>query len=236
MKLPIEIQPDPLVISTIEVRFVPQNEGINLLPLVYKHFQDLTPKLEPNKIPEPIRKSDPNLKYSPDFSLYNDEHKFSFSNCVFSFENVSKYTLWDNYFKFITKATNIFQSLEIISSIERVGVRYASIFNETNSVKAVFNFDQNIGLNGYEEKFEQFRVNLIKNDINFFVQLFGNAESKKAGEIKKGICIDIDASITNMNLTNAELLNTINRLHEEEKILFYSLLRKEFLDTLKPKY
>lgn len=236
MKLPIEISPDPLVISTIEIRFVPKIEDANLLPLVYKHFQELTPNLEQSKIPLQIKKSDKNFQYAPDFSLNNNQYKFSFSNCVLSFENISNYSLWNNYFSFISNVTNTFINLNIIGNIERIGVRYASIFNEITSVQAVFNFDQKINLNGYNEIFEQFKTNLVKEDINFLVQIFANAEANKAGNFKKGVCIDIDASVTPPNLPVDQVLNTIDRLHKEEKIVFFSLLRQEFLNSLNPKY
>jgi len=241
MKLPIEISPNPLVTSTIEVRYYSKIGSNKLFNLVYKAFMQELPNFEQNTLPQGIKETNPQFKYAPDYILSNENYKLSFSNNVLSFENVAEYKLWGNYFPFISKSIKAFFELGHIDYVERIGVRYASVLDKTQSASEVINDVPAINVEGYDQKFEHYRSNLKKDNISILLQIFDNAKAAKNGVNSSGVYIDIDASFTGKLDKNEgafldEVLKYVDKLHSIEKELFFSLMKPEYLSTLNPKY
>lgn len=236
MKLPIEISPNPLVTSTIELRFSTQGSSSDLFPVVYKAFSDILPKVELSNLPPEIKSSNPQFKFAPDYMLSNENYRLSFSNCVLSFEHVSEYQFWKNYFPFVTQCFNTFFELVKPDFIERIGVRYASVLDKTESANQVLVSVPNVGLPDYEEKFEHYRTVVKVDDIKLLVQVFDNAKAEKKDQTISGVYIDIDASFEQKIEPTGKALEIIDRLHLEQKKLFFSLLKEDYIKTLNPKY
>jgi len=236
MKLPKEIVPNPLVTSTVEVRFYSDLEKSKLLPLVYKRFQNELPNLNENIIPKQIKELDPQFKYSPDFVLSNNDFSLSFGINVISFENVADYKLWNNYFPFIVNGLKGFFELGIIKSVERIGVRYASVFNHAEKMAGVITYIPSIPIDNYKQNFGLFRCDLVKEEISLHLQITDNVKIIKNNKFISGSCIDIDAFYTKKIDPNDMVFSLIEKLHDQEKEVFFSLLKKSFLETLTVKY
>jgi hypothetical protein len=56
MRLPKEISPNPIVSTTIEVRFLPNLKDENVLNFFYKHFQSTFPDIKNTEEVWPLRK------------------------------------------------------------------------------------------------------------------------------------------------------------------------------------
>lgn len=237
MKLPIEISPSPLITTTIEIRYVSTLESSQIFPLVYSAFMSELPNVEQNKLPLQLRQMEKNLKYVPDYILSNESYKLSFSGCVLSFENTGDYKLWGSYFPFVSKCFETFFKLIDIHFFERIGVRYGSVLDKTEGINQVLNFVPSIGVEGYNQKFESYRSNLEIDNVNLLLQIKDNANlvNTKKGSIS-GLYIDIDASILNKMNPDEDILKLIDKLHFEQKRLFFSLLKSEYIKTLNPKY
>jgi uncharacterized protein (TIGR04255 family) len=69
------------------------------------------------------------------------------------------------------------------------------------------------------------------------LQIANNATVNRNKKIMTGSVIDIDVSMSNpkLDILNA-ISDIITEVHEEEKILFFSLLNTEFLAQLTPEY
>lgn len=236
MKLPIQISPNPLVTSTIELRFTCPIPSKSLFPIVYKAFYNELPSFEFNNIPFDIKDTNPQFKYAPDYILSNENYKLSFSNNVLSFEHVSEYKLWGNYFPFISKCFNTFFEIVQIEFIERIGVRYASVLDKTEIASQVLISVPGLDLPNYNQKFESHRTIIKIENFNILLQIFDNAKAKKKDQDISGVYIDIDASFDKKLPPNEDVLKTIDRLHLEQKKLFFMLLKKEYIESLNPKY
>jgi len=237
MKLPIEISPSPIIASSIEIRYVSNIEPSKLFPLVYSAFMKELPNMEQTKLLPQFKQMNNQLKYSPDYTLSNESYKLSFSNCVLSFENIADYKLWGNYFPFISKCVNTFFGLFDIEHVERVGVRYASVLDRTGGVEQILNFIPKISIEEYSQEFLVYRSNLKIEDMNIHLQIMDNANIKSPKKsVPSGLYIDIDASFTGKINADNKLLELIDKLHQEEKNLFFTLLKPEYIDTLNPKY
>lgn len=236
MKLPIEISPNPLVTSTIELRFSSLIPSNILFPAVYKAFLNDLPKFELSNLPAELKIGNQQFKYAPDYILSNDNYKLSFSNRVLTFEHVSEYQFWRNYFPFVSKCFGIFFNIVKTEFIERIGVRYASVLDKTESAHQVLVSVPRYELDGYNQKFEHYRSRIMIDDINLLLQIFDNAKALKKNQSISGVYIDIDASYEKKIEPNEKVLGIIDHLHSEQKKLFFSLLKEEYIQTLNPKY
>ena len=237
MALPKEISPNPLVTSTVEVRFNSGKETSQLLPLVYSKFLKSLPNLTESNIPKEIRANNSELAYAPAYTLSNDNYSLSFSNKIIAFENVSDYKFWNNYFPFITTHLKEFFELGIITNIERIGVRYASILDKVESIDKVLVDVPKFTLNSnYKQNFSYYRSDLIKDGCNLHLQIANNARATKNNKFLSGVYIDIDASFTGQLQIGNDIIGIIDKLHTQEKELFFSLLKQDFINTLNPKF
>ena len=236
MLLPKEIAPNPLIGSTIEIRYNSEVDKKKLLSLVFTQFQSDFPNLNNSSIPEQIRALDPNLQFSPDYILSNEKYSLSFSSKVLSFENTSEYTFWSNYYPFIISCLKRFYSLGIIKSIDRIGVRYASIFDNVPSISEVIKETPIIHFDNYKSKFGFFNCDLSNDEISIHLQIAGNAAITKNNKIRTGCLIDIDAFLLKRFEPDEKVFKVIDELHQEEKKLFWDLLSDSFKEKLNVKY
>lgn len=234
MQLPVEISPNPLVISTVELRFTSTLNEESVLPTIFPIFSKELPSLSNSKIPRELANSDEVFKYSPDFTLSNESYSMSISNRVISFENVNEYTLWDNYFSFIKKQLKTLFELNIITTIERIGVRYGSIFDD--SFDQILRFNPTFSIDGYDESLVHNRTEFKKNNITLTLQIAKAAKIIRNSKTQIGTLIDIDASYTNGPEFKDDIFQLIDELHTAEKTLFFELLQPDYLKNLNPKY
>lgn len=236
MLLPKEISPNPLVSSTIELRFISELLDSDILANVFPVFSKDFPNLTEGQIPKEIKKQEPQLKYSPDYILKNEKFSISFSNCVLSFENITDYPLWGNYFPFIKENLLKFLSLGIVKKIDRVGLRYASILEDVLDPNEVLKYIPVLNIDGYEQEFAIFRTDIKKGIYNLHLQIAKKAQVQKGSRRFSGFLIDIDASISNNIEMDNTIYDLISNLHQEQKKLFFDLLKPEFIKKLNPKY
>jgi uncharacterized protein (TIGR04255 family) len=236
MKLPTEITPNPLILTPIEIRFVPKNTNINLISELFPIFSKDLPMLDNlNQIPKEIREKNPQLMFQPDFRLRNEKYSISFGNNILLIEILGDYPLWKNYFSFIKDQVNKFLEIGILQNIIRIGVRYGSIF-QNNEINQVLQYLPKISVPGYSEKISHSKFDLIKGEINLHLQVAENAILEKPGKTLVGVYVDIDASYLLPVDSNDKIITIIDQLHTAEKELFYQILKPEFLVTLNPKY
>lgn len=239
MKLPKRLAPNPLVLSTVEIRFTSTLSEGDVLSTFYPAFSAKYPKIRDNRVPKDLRNRIVNLKYSADYTLYNDQFSVSISNNLIAFENVNDYQLWDKYFPFIVDSLKCLEQLRIITSINRVGVRYASIFEQAKDFSDVINTNITFPYTDFQPKLRLYHADYKKDDILIQVRISEQAKVEKEGQKpKSGIYFDLDAAM-NKELPQAideKLFSIIDSLHSEEKKMFFSLLKPDFIKSLNPEY
>ena len=237
-KLIKQIVPNPLITSTVEIRFESEIKSNETLGVFFKAFGIEFPILKDKSIPPELKESNEELKYLPDYSLSNEIYSISFSNKIIAFENVGEYTLWGNYFEMIEKNLKIIFDLNIIKTITRIGLRYSSIFENIIDSQSALNFKTPINYKNYKQLNPVFKTTFINNDIKLRLQVIYNAKLKRKDIEKKGLYIDIDAAQSD-NLPSeidSKICGIINLLHTEEKLLFQYVINKDFLDSLEVTY
>jgi uncharacterized protein (TIGR04255 family) len=231
LKLPKKISPNPLISSTIEVRFSSDISSEEAVEAITKVLQNDFPQLKKRDIPE--KKGIPELEYLAKYILSNDDYHIFIDNNIIAFENIGEYHLWDNYYPIVKE--NLLKISEVIpiNEIKGIGLRYISFFKYIETLSECFNFKFESPLPNYKLENEFFRTQLCKDDININLHLVKNAKVIKNDIQNEGTLIDIDVTqYSNLpSYIGDELFDTIKILHKEEKELFFTILKKDFLTT-----
>jgi len=239
MSLPVEISPNPLLTSAVEIRYVSNISREEVLAKVLGSFTRRLPKIKEGPVPYSVRVDQKGLEYAPDFVLFNDDFSMSFSDKMISFENVGEYKFWNRYFGFIVEQLTLFKELAIVKQVSRVGVRYASLFQD-EFVKQGLRMPPSYEIEGIGEG--ELRIHssrFKKDDLSINLQIRPGVKVEKNSEQLEGLVIDIDVfkNFKDSADLDKDFYNLIDILHTTEKrILFEGVLKPEFIEKLNPKY
>ena len=238
MKLPRKINPDPLLSSVVEIRLNFNLDREKVLNSIYKLFSTKYTNLKYIGLP-PELKTQAMIRHKSDYQMSDEKFSLSFSEDVILFENLGEYPLWKTYFSNIKEDLKKISSSVDITSINRVGVRYISIFPNAKSITDVCRVQLELkSPAGYNQEKRVVHSILNKEDRSLILRIHEDTTAKKQNKPYSGLLIDIDASQT-LNLSqeiNESLYKVIDYLHSEEKELFFSILDEEFIKSLNPEY
>lgn len=233
-KLPKSIIDCPIVDSLIEIRFKSNINHNAIFGIIYNSLRSDFQKVENLpilQIPEAIRMKDPNLKYKPLYRISNKDFVVQIGPDVLAIGAYPKYVGWEKFSKTIFNTLNTIESLNIISEVERLGIRYINFFqgNIFDNIK----LEINLGGSSILNQKSVFRTEINHGNFSSVLQISNDAQS----EGKHGSIIDIDCSKTKGLqdfFKNKESL--INEGHSKEKELFFDLIRVEYLNNFNPTY
>jgi uncharacterized protein (TIGR04255 family) len=238
MNLPKKISPNPLISSTVEIRFQSSLTEEEVLSRFYSIYHSDFPAVKDGNQRDLKRVDPKQFEFSADYTFQNEEYSISVAKNLIAFENIGSYHLWSNYFEVIKKNLSLLIGSKIVDSFIRVGVRYASFFEGAGKANEILKNALEFRHAGFEESLRLHQVSLKREDVNLYVQIAPFASVQILNSDKTGMLIDIDASTMLGNRLFEEdlLFEKINSLHEEEKILFFGLLNEKFLKSLNPEY
>ena len=166
--------------------------------------------------------------------LQNNIYRIQVLEDRISFNNIKDYQGWQNYGPFIQKIVRKVLSLPEIM-VERQMIRYismypeVSIFDKLNGKRMeLYSFPQ---LNGTEIRFKMGVTDNARHLGIATVSLTDNLPSSKSDVKISVVDIQIETHTDN-NLQN----ETLEFLHTQERNLFFSLLSKEFVNSLGAHY
>lgn len=232
--LPISISPCPIAEAIFEMRFASSYPGDAIFGIVYNQFKDAFPKLTQLpvlQLPAAVREQDPGLRYTPHYRLAGEGYIMHLGPNVFSLSNVGHYRGWEVFFSKIKECSDMIFKLGIIERQVRTALRYINVFQSLNIFeKSTLSFSldsANLGLMKTNLAVEIPYDHGVNN-----LKLINHAAAKIGNTQVHGSIIDID---TQVNLEQcADFEDAIDKAHSAEKKLFFSLLRKDFLDSLNP--
>ena len=246
MKVPIKIEPDRIKDAIVQVSFSSQYSYEILVGYLHKILASIDFKYNTiNPIsPDPklIINNTVNINLTPLFIDKNNFVKIQLhQNNSLSFNMTSKYIGWDKYYSIINLTLNKLKENQIISSYNRVGIRYISEFFGIDILdKVKFNID----LSFPGKKIDSSTSNLKWKDQELFVNL--NILSKiplnqtiniNSELINFVSLIDVDIIKQNLQIAETkEIMEVIKHCHDKQKETFFSLLTDEFLSELNPLY
>lgn len=206
--------------------------------MLYPEYKDKYPdisKLPLLDLPLAIRKGDPNLRFNPHFQFTQKNFIINVGPTVFSVVCQHPYVGWDEYFMEIQDAFRKAVKIGLISKAVRLGVRYINFFDGMDifaKLKVGIEFDGN-SLIGNKNNI---RTEIIEGNYLNVVHITNNATIVHQGKSLNGSIVDIDIVNNGGPTLMADLPKLINEAHNKEKRIFFGLLKKDYLETLGPKY
>ncbi|MEI0479298.1 TIGR04255 family protein [Brachyspira pulli] len=235
--LPKLITPCPIIESGIEIRFKTKLVSNIINGMIYNELQNSYNEIRELPIlqlPIHIRRNDVNLIYQPHYQLISNNFILQIGDRVLSLINPKigeEYIGWNEYSNEIKNILNIFDKLNIIDSVERIGVRYVDFFKEINIFDKI-----TISLTnptGYKNEQLQIKNIFAIEDCKVILNIINNVYLKD----NKGSLLDVDAFneiVLQMNVNN--IFDIIDNLHSLQKKIFFDILTKEYLSSLNPEY
>ncbi|NJY61437.1 TIGR04255 family protein [Salinimicrobium sp. CDJ15-81-2] len=234
MKLPKRIDPCPIVDALVEIRFSTKINSNAVFGLIYNSLQpefESVENLPIQQLPEPVRSSDPNLRFKPHYRVKSENFIVQIGPDVLTISSHPNYLGWTRFSEEIYRILSKVEQVGIINKVSRIGIRYINFFQE--DVFKLVNLNVNLGEKPVKYNNTVVRTEFDQGDFRSTLQIANNANMNG----KSGSIIDIDTFIsfdTNNFFEKKEDL--INTGHQKEKELFFSLLKEDFLKTLKPIY
>ncbi len=237
--LPKKISPCPIVEAIVELRFSSEVLPDAIFGIIYQAFKDefsgRVQNLPILQLPESIRSMDPALKYQPHYKLIADNLILQVGPRVVSLSNVKDYIGWETFSPRIKETFSKLEKLKIIKSVEKLGIRYINFFK----LDIFDNINLRIVMNDNPLKAMQTTLKTEIQEDNFIniLQIANKAKVTLQNKAITGSALDIDTVSTDIGETFfGEMENLLEKGHNIEKKLFFSLLKKEFLRTLNPEY
>jgi uncharacterized protein (TIGR04255 family) len=237
--LPKKISPCPIVEAIVELRFSSAVLPDAVFGIIYQVFKDEFPR-EPEKLPilqlpEPVRSMDPGLQYQPYYKLTSGNLIFQIGPRVISLSNVKDYMGWETFSKRIKEVFSKVERLKIIKSVERLGIRYINFFKL--DIFSSINLRILMNDNPLNTLRTTLKAEIQDNDFINILQVANAAQATIENQVITGSVIDIDTVSKDIGDTFfTEMENLLEKGHNIEKNLFFSLLKKEFLSSLNPEF
>jgi uncharacterized protein (TIGR04255 family) len=236
--LPNKIDICPIIETVVEIRFTTSLFSNAVFGIIYNEFQKDYPTVEKLPIlqmPEQLRDIDPNFKFKPHYKVSNGRFTIQIGPDVLAIGSVIPYVGWEEYSNQIFKFYDKLFKLNIISQVTRLGVRYVNFF-ETDiyaNIKLALKIDNN----EHSCNNTIIRTEIKENEFTNLIQIANNVTHIRDGKQLTGSIIDIDTfrdySVFSFSVDYKKEVDTA---HNSEKKLFFSLLKDEFIKSLKPIY
>ena len=176
--------------------------------------------------------------------FFNDKIKLELRPNSFVFNCLDKYIGWKEYYAEIERALSQILQVEEIQNIKRIGIRYISEYVNEN-IDSITQFNFAFGIPEIKSNTYLFRTEFewltkervilnLKHNAPSIVPKDNNSFEQSSENV---YVIDVDVISDNLNLLGiSDILAEINRVHEIEKKIFFTVLKPEYLKILNPVY
>ena len=236
-KIPQKITPCPIKEAVVELRFDTSLPYDAVPGMILSAFKDTFGPLQRHailEIPEIIRTSDPNLEYSPYHLFRKGNFVLQVGPKCFSIACVDDYTDWNTYFSTIKTALDGLLKLKIVEKPTRLGLRYVSFFN-SQDIFANIQLPLEMAGNSLIGHKNVMMSEFEQDGFKCVLQLRNQHLELSTGMVGSVVDIDLLQDI-NSPIDNVDLYGPINKAHDIEKLIFFGILKPEYLNTLKPQY
>lgn len=235
MKVPYKISPNPLISVVFELRYNSTLQADEVLQVIYPLLIEEFPKISNNKR-WILAKNDPEYNYLPEYTFLDDSYSISVGESALVFGINDAYFSWEEYSNKLISVLTKIDNLGVIQKLKRVGLRFINIFEEEVELAKILKKNFLVGDDKYNSEGLSFNSVFEKNGVKMLFKF--HEKAKVSSKNKEGVYIDIDAAIDENLDSFSSLLSSklIDKLHKEEKELFFYILKSSFLETLNPEY
>ncbi|ADU64805.1 hypothetical protein Selin_0046 [Desulfurispirillum indicum S5] len=234
--LPSKLQNDAIIESILEIQFnanVPDDAVYGLVyPTLNRHYPNTT-TLPITNIPEEIRRTDPSLRYHAWYTFEKHPLRINLGPRSIAFINTKPYLGWNDWSTHINHVLGEIKEINLINSVERIGLRYINFFNEKILNKAHIKLQ--IAKKEIDNESTSVRTEFISGEYTIILQIGSNVNAFSGDSNLLGSIIDIDCIILK-SMDSGEFFNKFSSLteeaHKKGKQLFFELIGNELLESL----
>ncbi len=249
-QLPTKLGKEPLIDVVFECRFMASIPASDILPGVfYNHFNTSSganiksERLFASQLPEVLRNSDPNLKYSALLKIELEKFNILIGDQSIAISCKLPYPGWTAFKGHIVESISVLIQSKIVTGIERYSLKYVDIIPIEDLSQQVKSLDWlvKIGPHTLAKEVTGLRIEIPINDFLQIVSVqTGSAISFTNGEQKNGLVLDVDTikvvSISSLEEFNNSMPALLESIHDANKEMFFRCLTKETITLLEPSY
>lgn len=242
--LPVRLTTEPLVDVVFEVRFFSAIAASNLLPGLlirdrpqYNKFE----RLPAADIPEVVRNQEAALTFSPLMRISAERFSVQVGDKMFSLSCHIPYVGWLGFKEEILSLVNLLLVDMPIDRITRFALRYVNLLElkEPQLQVAAFNWQVTLGQHAVHDQPTLVRMEIRQGQHVHALQVATGATTVSAAGTKHGAIVDID-SYCECSIAPTDFLSSADEslevLHRENHVIFFSMLTSATLQSLGPKY
>ncbi|MCC0003827.1 MAG: TIGR04255 family protein [Methylobacteriaceae bacterium] len=248
MKLPTKLGDEPLFDAVFELRFVPAVPAASSV-LTGLFFQSLAEKgivpeiehLPARELPLAFRNQDPTWKYQPITRLKYADFLINVGDFSIGVGCQMPYAGWSAFRIEILSALKTALGTKLITEIERYSVKYADLIDKIPLDRQLSSINLEINVGGHELSRNIFslRAEIPQGDMLHIIQIASNV-TLLVPYNRTGLLIDVDTIIqwktSDFQGFLEEAPERLDRIHLENKKMFFKCLREETLRGLEPVY
>lgn len=247
-KLPVRINPDRLSTSVVEIRYKSNLEHqfcLGLFNYALRQRFKLAPNEEQKSALPGVSNSENSqafIRITPDPVYFDDNIRLTIKEGSFVFNLFTNYPGWSAYFDSLQSALDLLAQTDIEFDFKRVGIRFISQYEELD-LKDVTRFTFGFGFPDVKSENFTFRNEFDYENCRIVItignQIGSYSKPVEGGSKRVSVSeIDIDCIQEPLGIKGIvpELLEVIDRGHHIQKKVFFTLLKPDFLEKLKPEY
>ena len=253
MQLPVQID-HRLKDTIISIQFTPLVPSETVVGYVHHLLKDQLKSLPTKQLPW-LRFEPTNLtiesRPSVFFLTHDERFRIDVDGNSITFNSAGIYPGWSAFRDVFQRSIKPLFDHSVIGPIQRLGIRYINQFDQVRIFEKI-NVSVEIGGNippnhrqQVRAEFEQEGFRVILTMVNGYpveptlnrATTIGTEFSEQPGEVFSLIDVDvIQLFDTNQPISYENLLSNLEAAHNEEKTIFFSLLKSDFLQSLNPVY
>jgi uncharacterized protein (TIGR04255 family) len=245
--IPRRLRKDPILEAVAEFRFKPaqsQSASAILPGLLFPKVRDRFPTLKAlstTQIPPSMRSADENLRYAPLYHLVGDKKILIIGDRSLAISVEAPYPGWSNFRELITSVWSQAADSGVIGDVERVSVKYVNLIEAARGTDH-FNLTSvsvTLGEKRLTSEPTQIQTEIVEGPLTTLVSLVfqGIASNRKEGITIDGAVLAVDSILKGPHIDFWQKMGEyIDRVHSEEKRVFFKLLSAETLKRYEPEY
>jgi uncharacterized protein (TIGR04255 family) len=238
-RLPMKIDPCPIVEAILEIRYVTSEAWRTLPGLLFAHIRDHYPEqkdLPLAQMPEQLRRNEPSFTYQPLVQFLGAQFLIQFGPRVVSLvTKPNNYPGWGPLEKEMNWLLLELQGIGFIAEGERLGIRYINFFQGDMFEQLLL--DVNTAGRPLTKAELSVATVLRRQSLTARLQVANNVLLATDETVHRGSVLDVDVWLRSLDFDLFKNgIECFQDAHTFEKQIFFGLLKPEFLATLNPIY
>lgn len=231
IRIPISIDPCPISEAVVEIRFDSSFGSEAIFASIYnelkKDYKEVK-KLPILQLPSSLIEQTSSFQFKPHYELISENYLARIGPRVFSIHAVNKYKGWNDYKEHIFKGFDSLRKIDVVNHVSRFGLRYINDFPNTDIFKKI---QLKVGS-------DSLPMTLRNTSIRTEVPINSYGNTLMINNQNTSSVIDIDTWLEFKKSENffSNMKRYVNNGHESKKIVFFNLLKPDYLLKFNPKY